>query len=116
MKRFLPLMLLSLLLVACHPSQTAMDDLQKFTERIETKSDKWSEADWDDAAMHYSEICQTIERYDYSDEELREIGKLKGRCLAKFSKHSFDEGTKGMHDAFIELGGALEGLFEGLGK
>ena len=66
--------------------------------------------------MHYSEICQTIERYDYSDEELREIGKLKGRCLAKFSKHAFDEGTKGMHDAFIELGGALEGLFEGLGK
>lgn len=116
MKRFIPLMLLSLLLAACNPSQTAKDDLQKFTERIETKSDKWSAADWDDAAMHYSEICQTIERYDYTQEEIREIGKLKGRCLAKFSKHSFDEGKQDMHDAFIELGGAIEGLFEGLGK
>ena len=116
MKKILPLLFVTFLLAACHPQQTAKEDLQKFTERIEQKSDKWSDADWDDAAMHYSEICQTIERYDYSDEELREIGKLKGRCLAKFSKHAFDAGTKGMHDAYIELGGALEGLFEGLGK
>jgi len=116
MKRFFPLLLLSLLLVACHPSQTAMDDLQKFTERIETKSDNWSAADWDDAAMLYSEICQTIERYDYDDEQLREIGRLKGRCLAQFGKHSFDESTQGLHDSFIELGGAIEGLLDGLGK
>ena len=116
MKKILPLLLVTLLLAACHPQQTAKEDLQKFTERIEQKSDKWSDADWDDAAMHYSEICQTIERYDYSADELREIGKLKGRCLAEFSKHTFDKDNKEMHDAFIELGGALEGLFEGLGK
>jgi len=116
MKRFIPLLMLSLLLAACNPSQTAMDDLQKFTERIETKSDNWSEADWDDAVVHYSEICQTIERYDYSEEQIHEIGRLKGRCVARFSKHAFDSGTQDIHDAFIELGGALEGLFEGLGK
>ena len=93
-----------------------MEDLQKFTERIEQKSDKWSEADWDDAVMHYSEICQTIERYDYSEEELRTIGNLKGRCLAQFSKHAFDNGRQDIHDAFIELGGAIEGLLDGLGR
>lgn len=116
MKKFIPLMMLSLLLAACNPSQTAMDDLQKFTERIEQKSANWSDADWDDAAMHYSEICQTINMYDYTDEQKREIGKLKGRCLAQFGKHTFDEGTQGLHDSFIELGGAIEGLLEGLGK
>lgn len=116
MKKFLPLLLLALFITGCNPSQMAVDDLQKFTERIETKSDRWSEADWDDAAMHYSELCQTIERYDYNEEQLREIGKLKGRCLAQFAKHSFDEGTKGLHDSFIELGGAIEGLLDGLGK
>jgi len=116
MKKFFPIMLLALLLTGCHPSQTAMDDLQSFTERIEQKSDRWSEADWDDAAMHYSEICQTIERYDYTDEQLREIGRLKGRCLAQFAKHSFNESTQGLHDSFIELGGAIEGLLDGLGK
>ena len=116
MKKFLPLLLLSLLLAACNPSQTAVDDLQKFTERIETKSDRWSDADWDDALLHYSELCQTIERYDYNDEQLREIGELKGRCMAQFYKHSFDDAAKGMHDAFIELGGAIEGLLDGLGR
>jgi len=116
MKKYLSLLLLSLLFVACNPSETALGDLQKFTERIEQKSDKWSEADWDDAAMLYSEIIQTIDRYDYDEEQIREIGKLKGRCLAQFAKHSFDEGTKGLNDSFIELGGAIEGLLEGLGK
>lgn len=116
MKRFFPLVLMSLMLVACNPSEMAVSDLQKFTERIETKSDRWSEADWDDALIHYSELCQTIERYDYDEEQTREIGKLKGRCLAQFSKHSFDGATKEMHDAFIELGGAIEGLLDGLGR
>ena len=108
--------MLSLMLAACNPSQMAVDDLQKFTERIETKSDRWSDADWDDAVMYYSELCQTIERYDYDDEQLHEIGELKGRCMAQFYKHSFDDATKGVHDAFIELGGAIEGLLDGLGK
>lgn len=116
MKKFLPLLLLPLLLTACHPEQMAMNDLQKFTERIEMKSDGWSDADWDDALMHYSEICQTIERYDYTDEQRHQIGELKGRCMAKFYKHSFDDATQGMHDSFIELGGAIEGLLDGLGK
>ena len=116
MKKFFPIMLLALLLTGCHPSQTAMDDLQSFTGRIEHKADRWTEADWDDAAIHYSEICQTIERYDYTDEQLREIGRLKGRCLAQFAKHSFNESTQGLHDSFIELGGAIEGLLDGLGK
>lgn len=116
MLKFLPLVLLSLLLAACNPSQTAVDDLQKFTERIESKSDNWSDADWDDALMHYSELCQTIEQYDYNDSRRYEIGELKGRCMAQFYKHSFDDATRGMHDAFIELGGAIEGLLDGLGK
>ena len=116
MKRILPLLMLSLLLAACNPAKSAKDDLQKFTERIETKSDNWSNADWDDALAHYSEICQTIERYDYSDEELREIGKLEGRCMAKFYKHSIKESKDELHDAFHELGGAIEGLMDELGK
>ncbi len=116
MKKILPLLLLSLLFVACNPSESAKNDLQKFTERIEQKSDKWSDAEWDDALAYYSEMCQTIDRYDYSEEELREIGKLKGRCMAKFYKHSFDEGARDVHDAFIELGGAMEELFDAFGK
>lgn len=114
MKKYLPIFWLSMLFVSCNPSQTALNDLQKFTERIEQKSSGWSEAEWDDALMYYSEICETIERNEYSDQEIREIGKLKGRCIAQFAKHSLHEGTRDMHDVFIELGGAIEGLLDGL--
>lgn len=116
MKKFLSLLLLSLLFVACNPSQTAKDDLRKFTERIEQKSDKWSDADWDDALMHYSEICQTLDQYKYTAEEKVEIGKLKGRCQAQFVKHSFNNGVNDATDTFLEMSGAIEGFFEGLGK
>lgn len=87
MKRFLPLLMLSLMLAACNPSQSAIDDLQAFTERIEQKSDRWSEADWDDALMHFSEITQTIDRYSYSDEQQSTIDELKMRCIALFYEH-----------------------------
>ncbi len=123
MKRFLPLLMLSLLLAACNPSQTAIDDLQKLTDRIEQKSDNWSEADWDDAMQHYSELCQTIDRYDYTDGQKHDIANLKGRCTAKFYKHAIrqtnqelKEAGEELQDAFIELGGAIEGLLEGIGR
>ena len=116
MKKFLPLMLLTILLAGCNPSQSSLNDLEKFTERIETKSDKWSAADWDDALMHYSEICETLNRYEYTPEEKHHIGELKGRCKAKFYKHQFGKDMQDATDAFIELGGAIEGFLEGLGK
>ena len=87
MKRFLHLLMLSLILAACNPSQSALNDLQKFTDRIEQKSERWSEADWDDALMHFSEITQTIDRYDYTDEQQRTIDELKMRCIAQFYEH-----------------------------
>lgn len=116
MKKFLPLLLLTLLFAGCNPAQSTMNDLEKLTERIENKSDKWSAADWDDALMHYSEICETLKRYDYTPEETRHIGELKGRCKAKFYTHQFGTDMQDATDAFIELGGAIEGFLEGLGK
>ena len=109
-------MLLTAVLVACNPSQMAFDDLQKFTERIENKSDNWSDADWDDALMHFAEISQTLDRYEYSDEQKLEIAKLKGRCKVQFAKHSFDNMNDEMLNAIIEFGGTLEGVFDGLFK
>ena len=116
MKKFLPLLLLTMTLAACNPSQMAVDDLQKFTERIENKSDNWSDADWDDALMHFAEISQTLDRYEYSDEQKLEIAKLKGRCKVQFAKHSFDNMNDEMLNAIIEFGGTLEGVFDGLFK
>lgn len=103
------------LLMACNPSQTALDDLESFTNRMEQKSGSWSEADWDDAAQHYDEITQTLQRYEYSDEELRYIGTLEGRCMAYFLAHYASTATDRAHDALMEIGGAVEGFLNAFG-
>lgn len=107
-------MLSSLALVACNPGQTALSDLEKFTNRMEQKSESWSLADWDDAAQHYDEIIQTLSRYDYSDEELQRIGQLKGRCTAYFLKHYTNQAIDQIYNAGQELQGVLEGLNDAL--
>lgn len=108
------LLAVSLMLIACNAQQASLKQLESFTQKIENKSAGWSEADWDDAAVEFSEITQTLERYEYSDAERRRIGELKGRCVAQFYKHSLENVGQGVNDAFIELGGAIEGLIEGL--
>lgn len=77
-------------LMACNPDKTAYESLENFTERLEQKSADWSEADWDDALQKYSEIVQTLERYNYSDEQLESIGRLEGKCMAIFVRHGFE--------------------------
>ena len=48
--------------------------------------------------------------HDYTDEQLREIGKLKGKCSAYLTKGLLKRAEK----SFIELGGVLEGYLEEL--
>lgn len=116
MKKFLFFIISSLALVACNPGQTALSDLEKFTNRMEQKSESWSLADWDDAAQHYDEIIQTLSRYDYSDEELQRIGQLKGRCTAYFLKHYTNQAIDQIYDAGQEFEGFLDGLNDILGE
>jgi len=110
------LLLSATVLVACDPNQTAKNDLAKLTERIETKSADWSAADWDDALLAYNEICQTIERYEYTDEELREIGRLKGKCSAMFLQHQVKQSIDDAKPILKELEGAVDGFLEAITK
>ena len=50
------------------------------------QSESFTEQDWENALMEYEQIEQELSMYDYTDEELRQIGKMKGRLLAKISK------------------------------
>lgn len=100
---------------ACNPDKTAYESLENFTERLEQKNADWSEADWDDAFQNYSEIVQTLERYNYSDEQLESIGRLEGKCMAIFLRHGFETASEKASSALREVSGALEGFLEALG-
>lgn len=115
-KSIIVLLFAAVLFAACNPQESAVNDLRSFTERLETRYENYSAADWDDALMHYSEICATLDRYksNYTPEQLQEIGRLKGRCQAVFTRHALEEGIDDFMQNIHEYKGLIEGFMEGL--
>jgi hypothetical protein len=79
------------------------------------QSESFTEQDWENALMEYEQIEQELSMYNYTDEELRQIGKMKGRLLAKISKEYLNK-TMDEVDSYLKMfEGALEGFMEELG-
>lgn len=51
-----------------------------------------------------------IEEGNYTDEQLHEIGRLKGQCVAIYSKSALKLFKDGLKDTINELEGAIEGF------
>ena len=49
---------------------------------------------------------------EYTDEELKEIGRIKGQILAKMAKSAVKDLKKQMEDLSKQLEGGLEGFME----
>ena len=80
------------------------------TRKFDTYLSIYTAEDWEKAQVEFEVITAQMKLHNYTDEQLREIGKLKGKCSAYLSKGVFKKLEKGL----IELGGAMEGFFEGL--
>ena len=65
------------------------------------------------------ELCiyndDIIEQYkdEYTDEELKEIGRLKGILLAQYTKASVKSITSGVENAMKEAEGLVDGFLDG---
>lgn len=76
-----------LLLMGCSDEKTdALNDLEAITEEITTKSADYTQEDWDIAENQFGLICEELEQYEFTDEQLKHIGKLKGKCTAVFAR------------------------------
>jgi len=91
-----------------------LDKMESFTEELEQNSANYTQEDWDVAENQYELICEELDQYDYTDEELRHIGKLKGRCTAIFAKHVVSGVKRDLHRFGQEVEGFFEGVKEGL--
>lgn len=80
------MMVCIILCVSCAPKEDALYSLEKFSNRIEN-SKNWTVLDWDDAAQNFDEICQTLEKYNYSEDTLLYIDSLKKVCYDKLYCH-----------------------------
>ena len=101
---------------SCENKQNPIKKLEKLDRTLVQQSESFTEQDWENALMEYEQIDQELSMYNYTDEELRQIGKMKGRLLAKISKEYLNK-TMDEVDSYLKMfEGALEGFMEELGS
>lgn len=114
MKKFFVILLtmgLASFMVACAtPEEKSLRTLQDLYEDMELNHENYTVEDWEKIQVEFEVVTAQMKLYDYTDEQLREIGKLKGKCTAYLTKGLLKRAEKGM----VEFGGILEGFLEEL--
>lgn len=108
--------LLFLGFISCDSSQSAVRDLEILLNEIEANHQSYSEEDWENLSLSYSAIEEELAKHEYTNEELKEIGRMKGRCLGYLTKQSIKDIEKRLKDFGKELEGGIEGLLEVLSE
>jgi hypothetical protein len=97
---------------SCDSSQSAINDLEVLLQEIETNYQTYTEEDWENISLSYSAIEEELAKHEYTDEELKEIGRLKGKCMGYLTKQSIKDLEKQIKDLTKELEGGIEGFLE----
>ena len=106
---FVALMALSaMIFTSCNKQQEALDEFRDFTEYLKENSDDFSKQDWEESKQQYEAIVTQLEEYDYSDEELKEIGRLKATCYKAISKGTVNQLEKTINSITNQVEGFIE--------
>lgn len=100
---------------ACSGPQTPVKELERIVNEVEKNYDSYTEEDLEKVIGRLDALDNEFEKYEYTDEELREIGRLNGRLSAYLTKAAFRNLGSSMGDLFEELGGGVEGFLEAFG-
>ena len=92
--------------------QRGITQLRKFTNSLQKNSPNYTEADWSNSINEYELITQSLANGRFTDDERREIGRLKGQCTAVYSQYTLQIFESELRGAASELEGALEGFFD----
>ena len=108
----------SLLLTACHSKNDPMNELNALTEQLSEDTSDYTEKDWETVDNQLEVIDAEIEQYrdQYTDEEMKEIGRLKGKCAGLIAKKTMNSATQKLEDISKQAEGMIEGFMEGFGE
>ena len=108
MKRLhlLPLLLASILcFTSCYYSTDPISRLRSLCESIETDGSNFSKDDWEGVIAEYEDIQQELANSEFSQEELKEIGRLEARFYVKAGSKlggAYMRGVKSEIEGIIE--------------
>lgn len=111
---FLAAIAFSLCFSSCETSKAPIEHLESLVEEVEDRYDEFTNKDWEKIASEYEKIEEEMSKYEFTDDELKEIGKLKGRIYAKMTKNALKDFSKQMEEISKQIEGGVEGFFEEL--
>jgi len=114
-RTFLFALMAVMILGSCKSKEEkALDQLQNMTEKIQKNGDNFTQEDWKKLYEEYSALHNKIlnEKYNFTDEQMRELGKAEGTLGKAFAKQSMSEFGKAAEE-FIRKGTEL---IKGLGE
>ena len=113
---FLLVAVLALSMASCTKwqAQHQIRALESLTERVEKKGDSFTKQDWTEVSQEYDEICAKMNQYEYTDEQMQEIGRLKGRYYAAYAKQMLNSAGSIFNGLMNQVGGAVDGFMNSM--
>ena len=107
----LALAMASLSMTSCSTSNSALNDLQSFSNELRDHSQNYDAKDWKHAVRKFEKIRTKISKHDYTVAERQRIGVLEGNCVKYMVKGAKD----GVMDGVLGLGSEVQGILDALG-
>jgi len=102
-------------LLACSTKQGPISYLEDLAGEVQANGSNYSEEDWRAVANELDAIESEMEQYkgEYTDDELKKIGRLKGILLAQYTKYSIKSIKGEVENTITEAEGLIDGFLKG---
>ncbi len=109
---FVAIMAIMLLSSCMSKEERALDKLQNMSEQIQKNGDNMTSEDWEKLYDEYTALHDKMsnEDYNFTDEQMRELGKAERKLYNAFVKHSISDFGKATKDFFKKGNEFLKGL------
>lgn len=101
-------------LSSCGTRKSAINDLASLAEKVEEKGASFDMNDWEGVIREYVIIKRKMEKYEYSAEEQKEIGRLKGSLAGYATKSVLLNAKKSVDNINNQIEGGIDGFFKSL--
>lgn len=101
---------------SCSSRRMAINSLESLVNQVEKNGDSYTMTDWDRFIKKCAKVDKELKRHEFTAEENREIGTLKGRMAGIVTKDVLQQTFKSVNTIKEQLGGGAEGFLEELLK
>lgn len=100
-----------LVLASCQSQEERIiSKINNLAERIEKNGENFDEQDWEDAINDYEKIHEDMQNCEFTNEELRELGKAERKITLAFASEGAKAFGKGMKNFMGGLGAFASGF------